>query len=94
MPKHRTLSQKLTLSMPKISANLDVFRQEGDSKDAKTSYAEPKFDPFHAPRFQQIWIFFAMGVIVKMPKDHRLIQKLTLSVPQDLSIFVYFSPWG
>ena len=49
----------------KISGNLDIFLHEGDSEDVKTSYAKPKVDPFNAPRFQQVWIFFAMGVIVK-----------------------------
>merc|ERR1711928_181934 len=88
------LSQKLTLPCPKISANLDIFRHGDDSEDAKTSYAEPKVGPFHAPRFQQIWIFFAMGVIVKTQKHRTLSQKLTLSMPQDFSKFGYFSPWG
>ena len=61
---------------------MDIFRREGDSEDAKTLYTEPKVDPFDAPRFQQIWIFFAARVIVKMPKHCTLCQKLTLLMPQ------------
>ena len=41
-----------------ISANLDISRREVDTKDAKTSYAEPKVDPFDAQRFQEMLDFF------------------------------------
>ena len=72
----------------------NLLKSWGDSKDSKTLYAEPKVDPFVAPRFQQIWIFFAMGVIVKTPKHRTLSQRLSLSMPQDFSKFWYFLPWG
>ena len=58
---------------------MDIFFHRGDSEDVKISYAEPKIDPFNAPRFQQVWIFFAMWVMEQKKKYCTPNQKLTLS---------------